>query len=219
VIGGDGNDSLFGDQGNDVLEGKTGDDQVVGGSGNDVLFGGAGNDTLFGNDGDDSIVDGEGNDSLIGGAGADTLDGGAGNDQLFGIYDGNDDDLINAQDLVDPDVLLGGDGADEIQMGSGDMAMGEAGSDIFYTGTWVSPDNAPVIADLTSDEVVIVSVPVGTSGDAEVTLETATDSGDTLVQVNGQTVAVVAEAAGPVTADQILIVESLSIASGTASAA
>ena len=143
-------------------------------------------------------------------------DGGDGDDQLFGIWDGNTDDVIEARDLDDPDVLLGGDGDDEIQMGSGDEAFGEGGSDIFYTGTWVDPDNAPVVFDLEEDEVVIVSVPVGTSADTSISLATDEDSGDTLIQANGQTVAVVAAGAGPVSLDQVLIVESVSIAPAAA---
>jgi Ca2+-binding RTX toxin-like protein len=207
---------MFGDVGNDVMDGQEGNDQLVGGDGDDTMFGGAGNDSLFGNDGDDSIMDGAGDDSLVGGAGADTLDGGEGNDQIFGIWDGNTDDMIEAQDLDDPDVLLGGEGNDELQMGSGDMAYGETGSDIFYTGTWVDPDNAPVVFDLESDEVVIVSVPVGTSGDTSISLETDEESGDTLVQANGQTVVVIASEAGEVSLDQILVVESVSILTAAA---
>ena len=125
-------------------------------------------------------------------------------------------DVIEARDLDDPDMLLGGDGNDEIQMGSGDVAMGEGGADIFYTGTWVDPDNAPVIADLEEDEVVIVSVPEGASADALVSLVTEETTGNTLVQVNSQTVASVAAEAGTVSLSQIIVVDSLSIAAPVA---
>lgn len=107
---------------------------------------------------------------------------------------------------------MGGEGNDDIQMGSGDVAFGEGGDDIFYTGTWVDPDNAPLIMDLEADEVVIVSVPVGASAGGDVTIETDSTSGDSLVQFSGQTVAVVSAGAGPVSLDQILVVESITIA-------
>jgi hypothetical protein len=111
---------------------------------------------------------------------------------------------------------LGGEGNDDIQLGSGDTAFGEGGDDIFYTGTWVDPDNAPEIIDLDSDEVVIVSVPVGASASGSVTIETDGVTGDSVVQFNGQTVVLVSAGAGPVSLDQILVVESPSIAQPTA---
>jgi uncharacterized delta-60 repeat protein len=67
LIGGDGNDLLFGGAYADLLQGN---------AGNDTLFGGQANDTLHGN---------EGNDYLSGGPGADQLFGDAGNDQLVSL--------------------------------------------------------------------------------------------------------------------------------------
>jgi Ca2+-binding RTX toxin-like protein len=216
LAGGIGNDSLFGDSGDDLLDGQEDDDELVGGDGDDTLFGGSGGDTLFGSDGNDSLVDGDGDDFLFGGSGADTLDGGPGNDQLFGVWDGNNDDVINARDLDDPDLLLGGQGSDDIQLGSGDVAFGEAGNDVFFTGTWVDPDNAPEIIDLEADEVVIVSVPEGASATGSITIETDELSGDSIIRFNGQTVVVVSSGAGPVSLDQVLVVESIDIAQAAA---
>lgn len=65
LVGGDGNDKLYGYAGNDTLDG---------GAGNDVLYGGEGSDTLYG---------GDGNDQLSGGEGADRMEGGAGNDTYY----------------------------------------------------------------------------------------------------------------------------------------
>ncbi len=53
LLGGAGNDSLFGEGGNDILNGGEDDDVLFGGSGNDILIGGAGSDKLYGNEGDD----------------------------------------------------------------------------------------------------------------------------------------------------------------------
>ena len=219
VRGGTGDDQVFGDDGNDVVDGLDGNDEVVGGPGDDTLAGGFGDDTLFGSEGDDSLTGGEGEDSLVGQAGSDLLDGDDGKDRLFGIWDGADDGVVAAQDLFDPDVLLGGPGDDEFQLGSGDAAFGEEGTDIFYTGTWVDPDAAPMIFDLEEDEVVIVSVPAGTSADTAITLETDEDTGDTLVQANGQTVAVIGADSVNVSIDQILMVESPTLAAPTSAAA
>ncbi|MBB2940952.1 Ca2+-binding RTX toxin-like protein [Actinoplanes lutulentus] len=57
---------------------------IVGGSGNDRLYGTSRNDHLFGGPGNDRLQGGAGNDSLHGYEGSDVLDGGAGNDQLIG---------------------------------------------------------------------------------------------------------------------------------------
>ena len=53
LLGGAGNDSLFGEGGNDLLDGGEDSDTLFGGSGDDVLIGGEGSDILFGNEGDD----------------------------------------------------------------------------------------------------------------------------------------------------------------------
>ncbi|MGD1804938.1 phytase [Dapis sp. BLCC M126] len=93
IIGGTGNDNIFGFEGADTLEGNNGNDNIVGDDGNDLLFGqngddtldgGSGNDFLFGENDDDEMNGGAGNDRLNGGAGSDRLNGGAGSDTLTG---------------------------------------------------------------------------------------------------------------------------------------
>ena len=181
-------------------------------AGDGAIVGGPESELFPGSEGNDDISGGVGADTIFGQAGSDTLNGDAGDDEINGIWDGSDDGQIEARDLADPDILLGGDGDDDIFMGSGDTATGEGGRDTFYTGTWVDPDNAPVVLDLASDEILIVSVPEGTSAGTSITLETDPLTGDTLVQANLQTVAVIAAGVGPVTADQILVVENANIA-------
>ncbi|MFK0090976.1 immunoglobulin-like domain-containing protein, partial [Pseudomonas sp. NPDC090592] len=89
----DGNDTLLGGNGNDILFGQGGNDTLDGGKGNDILLGGSGKDTLIG---------GLGNDILIGGSGADTFvwkAGDYGNDVIkdFKVAEG---DRIDLKDLL-----------------------------------------------------------------------------------------------------------------------
>ena len=138
--------SLVGGAGDDMLYGLAGNDKLVGGAGADLMVGETGNDTYVVENAGDVVVEaadegidwvettlssytlgahvenlkftgsggfsGTGNElgnSLVGGAGVDTLDGGAGKDALSGGA-GND-------------VLIGGWGADRL--------AGGAGADIF----------------------------------------------------------------------------------------
>ena len=65
LLGGTGNDQLFGLAGNDILLAGAGNDQLDGGEGDDLLYGEAGNDTLIGS---------KGNDQFVGGIGTNTAD-------------------------------------------------------------------------------------------------------------------------------------------------
>lgn len=82
ILGGAGDDIIYGYSGNDKLLGETGVDTLYGGAGNDKLYGGSGTDYLYGNAGDDLLDGGDGNDTLIDDAGANTFVGGAGNDVM-----------------------------------------------------------------------------------------------------------------------------------------
>lgn len=106
---------LIGGEGNDILFGQGGDDILFGGAGNDILFGGAGNDTLYGESGNDTLYGGSGNDTLYGGSGDDILSGGLGNDILVGGL-GND-------------ILKGDGGADTFTWLQGDTAAGSVAKD------------------------------------------------------------------------------------------
>ena len=79
--GGDGNDTLTGDatDGN-AMVGGGGNDELIGGDGDDVLFGQADNDLLVGGDGDDHLFGGAGDNVFDGGDGDDTLFGDGGSD-------------------------------------------------------------------------------------------------------------------------------------------
>ncbi|WP_314388571.1 immunoglobulin-like domain-containing protein, partial [Pseudomonas brenneri] len=89
----DGNDTLLGGAGDDILFGQGGNDYLDGGKGNDILLGGTGSDTLIG---------GQGNDILIGGTGADTFvwrAGDTGND-VIKDFKASEGDRIDLRDLL-----------------------------------------------------------------------------------------------------------------------
>lgn len=96
-----------GSQANDVLLGGAGDDKLWGAGGNDTLLGGDGADQLDGDNGDDTINGGAGKDRLTGGSGADVFvfEGEFGTDTItdFGAGDRIDlsafDDIAGFSDL------------------------------------------------------------------------------------------------------------------------
>jgi Tol biopolymer transport system component len=59
-----------------------GNDRLVGGKGEDALFGGAGNDTVVGGSGRDLLSGGSGGDVLVGGPGRNRYQGGMGSDSI-----------------------------------------------------------------------------------------------------------------------------------------
>ncbi|GJL85645.1 MAG: hypothetical protein DHS20C02_14200 [Micavibrio sp.] len=89
IIAGSGGDVINLSSNTSIL----GDVIILGGAGNDVLWGNAGNDTILAASGDDIVDGGPGNDFVAGendndivggGLGDDTVDGGSGNDILYG---------------------------------------------------------------------------------------------------------------------------------------
>jgi Ca2+-binding RTX toxin-like protein len=137
IDGGDGNDLLYGNGGSDTMFGGAGNDKMYGSSSNDWMDGGDGDDWLYGESGHDVLLGGAGNDTIDGGSGNDILDGGAGNDLLKG---GDGDDVLLGGDGNDKlygdrdnDLLDGGEGDDELKGGDGDdILLGGAGNDKLY---------------------------------------------------------------------------------------
>lgn len=105
LIGGTGNDFLYGHGGDDRLEGGAGSDQLMGHAGNDTLLGGAGNDYIYAGAGDDLIDGGAGNDDIISGPGNDTLTGGDGADRFFSA--GNSESGTQVHTITDFDRAEG----------------------------------------------------------------------------------------------------------------
>jgi Ca2+-binding RTX toxin-like protein len=170
VIGGSGNDSIYGDTGANILTGGDGNDTMLGGFGADTLYGGNGDDQLFGGE-DQNILDGgAGNDLLAGGSAADTMIGGAGNDTFFasGGYDVVDYSYVTTNLTIttasgwftvvtiaagDTDTLwnfegiIGGSGDDTLGSAtSGETLNGGAGNDVIN----FSSSSSAVVATLNS---------------------------------------------------------------------
>ncbi|MEM6902508.1 MAG: hypothetical protein AAF556_04640, partial [Pseudomonadota bacterium] len=169
VYGGGNDDVLFGDNETassnnfaDLLYGEADDDSLYGGGGDDVLYGGSGSDLISGGFLASDGETGTGDDVLFGGgtglSGADTLYGGDGNDFLDGIT--NDGPGFT-------DYLYGGTGDDTIFAGDGDEVYGGQGNDqitinpnLFYGGVVASDGDDTVTLDqsgpnlsLTSDDI------------------------------------------------------------------
>ncbi|MGO4705270.1 M10 family metallopeptidase [Microvirga sp. 2MCAF38] len=95
LIGGAGNDTVYGSADANELNGQDGNDILAGADGNDTLWGGNGNDWLEGGNGNDLIAGGSGDDRLVGGSGNDVLHGEAGRDTF--VFD----TALNAASNVD----------------------------------------------------------------------------------------------------------------------
>ena len=110
----------------DILIGGLGDDALWGDAGDDLLVGGAGVNTFRGGDGDDIIMDGDDVSFLHGEDGDDVISAGGGAAEL--IFGGRGDDaiLVGADDAkhtfagMGNDFVLGGSGADIVDGGEGD---------------------------------------------------------------------------------------------------
>ena len=159
LLGGDGNDQIYGNtyknygadginyllggRGNDKLWGAGNTDHIFGGEDNDLITGFAGDDWLYGEEGDDRIYGDEsqsswgnpyvmtGVDHIYGGAGNDYLDGGNGDDWVYG--DEGSDSVLG---YFGDDHVFGSDGDDDVAGGAGDdYVYGGDGNDRLW-GDW-----------------------------------------------------------------------------------
>lgn len=135
-----GNDLLLGGSGEDIIYGNEGDDRLAGGGDDDMLYGGDGDDKMMGGDGDDLMDGGIGDDMLKGGHGDDEMRGGEGEDLMVAgqgndvMYGGEGDDKLFGKD--GDDITYGGEGNDRIAGDEGnDQLFGGAGDDRIAGGT------------------------------------------------------------------------------------
>ncbi len=163
LVGGAGNDTMFGDGGTNVMLGGTGDDTIDGRGGVDDLDGGSGIDTAsYASESAGVVV------SLGAGTGGPSgavdvlrnfegVTGGSGNDLVVGT-DAFERFSLGAGD----DQLSAGGGNDTADGGDGnDLLRGGAGRDVLAGG----PGSDTVTYDeRTSGEPVVVSLAAGTGG-------------------------------------------------------
>jgi Ca2+-binding RTX toxin-like protein len=109
ALGGDKN--LLGGPGNDGMFGGTGPDNMLGGSGNDFASGDPGSDTVVGEEGRDIVDGASGSDRVVGGEGPDWLVDGplrdSSEDNLSG-GDGDDAFIVNNRPARRDIVSCGG---------------------------------------------------------------------------------------------------------------
>ena len=144
MIGGSGNDKMFGMADNDKMSGGDGDDQMWGNSGDDVMDGGAGNDYISGGQGNDIISDGDGDDIVLGNSGDDIFIAGLGDDSYDGGSGFDTIDFSNASNKMFVDLnnhIATGMGNDTIKgveavIGSrfDDTLIGDKNANVFYGG-------------------------------------------------------------------------------------
>jgi VCBS repeat-containing protein len=162
IVGGDGDDVIFGDTINYNYTGTEsemmayikanhltlsaesgltgGDDTINAGAGNDIVYGQEGNDVINGGEGNDILSGGTGNDILSGGTGSNTLTGGSGADTFTLSAKANDTIKDYSQtegDKVDISSIL--DIADETTarkyLGVHNNAEGKAVLDVYDSDT------------------------------------------------------------------------------------
>jgi hypothetical protein len=125
IIGGSGDDTLFGGAEVTELRGEAGADLLVGGAGADTLIGGIGSDRYFGGDGNDEMLESRSGRVPIPAADGNFADGGGGNDYIS-LDAGPDEALGGSGD----DTIRGGGGNDLLRGGSGaDLLLGNEGDD------------------------------------------------------------------------------------------
>ena len=190
MVGGPGDDQIFGYQGWNIISGDAGDDTIRGGSGFDLIAGGDGNDTIYGAQDDDLLYGGLGKDTIFGGAGDDIV---ASNDDFIGYVEADFETGAVADGppgtfgLETPsfsldtagsrmfggtgdDLIIGSNRWDRMQGGAGDDLLlglegrdwirGGAGNDIILGGANIDDING----NQGNDEIVLHGADIGQGG-------------------------------------------------------
>jgi Ca2+-binding RTX toxin-like protein len=183
VIGGSGNDTLFGDGAANVLNGGDGNDDIEGGLGNDTLTGGNGIDAvIYGGSGNvtvslalttaqntgangidvlsgfENLQSGGGNDSLTGSAANNLFFSQGGNDTILGLA-GNDEIRAGEGD----DLLIGGAGADILDGQGGIDTVSYAGSTVGVSITTPFGFYVAALGDAAGDGIVGIENFIGSA--------------------------------------------------------
>lgn len=139
IVGGDGDDAIWGDGGNDSLEGGYGVDHIFGGSGNDVITDRGSDigefDVIHGDDGDDVMNPGMGLDLVFGGRGQDFIAGGSEDKDVFG---GEGTDFIRGGGGLN--FLQGNEGDDWMEGGDSFNTLAGESSELFFNSRIIGHD-------------------------------------------------------------------------------
>jgi len=180
AIGGDLDDTIYGNAldniirgraGDDTIDGDRGNDFIKGGAGDDDLSGGKGNDTLDGGAGDDNLKGGGGKDELLGGTGNDKLRGGSGSDRLNG---GEGDDILDGQGKSDTFIFEGIWGDDTIKGfspsgtgGADDLLMIDGVDDFETFSAFATQMGDDVVFDNGTSSILIRDIELADMSDAD----------------------------------------------------
>ena len=231
LSGGAGSDVLLGASGADVLFGGDQSDLLIGGQGDDALYGGADDDDLVGMSGSDTMLGEEGDDWLSGidvfdrfdpeseatgmaAADADMLLDGLGSaiDDFYGDDTGAAEIAqvragFNSFDSDLGDDSLDAGAGDDVVVGDlSDTLTGGLGNDLF-TVLDDGFDQAVTITDFNPAEDQL-QIYLNLTGDQMVMVADAPDLSGALVQVDGETIAILSGVpAAAVNAGDFLIVQ------------
>lgn len=176
IVGGSGNDIIFGVSGNNTITGHAGHDMIFGAGGTVTLDGhggivrasdtmaGGGNNTINTGDGGAVVIGGGGNNTITGGAGADILIGGDGAvDGASGGTAGQFSIRATSQaggsntiyGMGGDDVILGGIGSNTLDGGTGnDLILGHDGIVLRDAATSSVSAVAHLVSMQTTDETL-----------------------------------------------------------------
>lgn len=135
IDGGSGDDKISGGLGNDILHGRLDDDIILGDGGNDIITGEQGKDIISAGSGDDRVWGGQDIDWIAGGEDNDTLQGDQGDDLIWGDFDFDIDGDFNVamNGLVPALINSSNTGDDWISGGGGsDWISGDKGNDLIW---------------------------------------------------------------------------------------
>ncbi|HEY4665339.1 MAG TPA: type I secretion C-terminal target domain-containing protein, partial [Comamonas sp.] len=150
---------------------RGGNETLLGGKGDDILYGQGGNDILDGGEGADILYGGTGNDTLIGGKGFDTLVGGAGDD-IF-LWKAGDAGTVAApaKDVVKDFGMATGSANGKDVLDLSDLLQGEAGADLtkfLHFSTETSGSQTHTVIKVSTTGVLGAG---GSNFDQQITLE------------------------------------------------
>ncbi|WP_284335176.1 type I secretion C-terminal target domain-containing protein, partial [Comamonas sp. NoAH] len=150
---------------------RGGNETLLGGKGDDILYGQGGNDILDGGEGADILYGGTGNDTLIGGKGFDTLVGGAGDD-IF-LWKAGDAGTVAApaKDVVKDFGMATGSANGKDVLDLSDLLQGETGADLtkfLHFSTETSGSQTHTVIKVSTTGVLGAG---GSNFDQQITLE------------------------------------------------